>query len=262
VLLAGPLLLCAYARAPVPRGPRALVAALALCAAATWTVWGPVRETAAVAGGDATSAAYYAPVKSFFARRGPVRVEVPLTRSHWEAALLAPSVPLARGWEKQLDERYDAELLGNGLSPASYYAWLRRQAVGWVALPDARLDPSSAREGRLLRAGLPYLRQVASSTHWRIYRVIGATPLMSGPGRLTSLAGDGFSLTAARSGRFVVRAHYSRYLRITHGAGCVSEAPGGWTAIRVDAPGPVRVAARFSIGRAFSASPACTSKRP
>ncbi len=43
-----------------------------------------------------------------------MRVEVPLTRSHWEAALMAPTVSLARGWEKQLDERYDGVLLDPG----------------------------------------------------------------------------------------------------------------------------------------------------
>ncbi len=43
-----------------------------------------------------------------------MRVEVPLTRSHWEAALLAPRVSLARGWEKQLDSRFDRVLLDAG----------------------------------------------------------------------------------------------------------------------------------------------------
>ena len=82
-------------------------AALALCVIAVWVAWGPVRETLAVAGSEATSASYYAPVERFLARAGaraPVRVEVPLTRSHWEAALLAPAVSLARGWEKQLED--------------------------------------------------------------------------------------------------------------------------------------------------------------
>ena len=84
-------------------------------------MWGPVRETLAVAGSEATSAAYYAPVERFLAAHagGPVRVEVPLTRSHWEAALLAPSVSLARGWEKQLDTRYDGVLLAAGLTAAA-----------------------------------------------------------------------------------------------------------------------------------------------
>ena len=47
-----------------------------------------------------------------------MRVEVPLTRSHWEAALMAPTVSLARGWEKQLEERYDGVLLDPGLTAA------------------------------------------------------------------------------------------------------------------------------------------------
>ncbi len=42
-------------------------AALALCAIAVWVVWGPVRETLAVAGSEATSASYYAPVERFLA---------------------------------------------------------------------------------------------------------------------------------------------------------------------------------------------------
>ena len=33
------------------------------------------------------------------------RVEVAFTHNHWEAAHLATSVPLARGWERQLDEK-------------------------------------------------------------------------------------------------------------------------------------------------------------
>ena len=44
------------------------------------------------------------------------RVEVPMTVNHWEAADLAKVVPLARGWERQLDQKanpifYDGEPL-------------------------------------------------------------------------------------------------------------------------------------------------------
>ena len=202
VLLAAPLLLCARAAAHPPMtgarsaaggaralgallrggGPLALATALGICA--LWVAWGPVRETAAVAGNESTHAAYYAPLKRFLAQRGgPLRVEVPLTRSHWEAALLAPSISLARGWEKQLDERYDHVLLAPGLTAGAYERWLREQAVSYVALPDAPLDPSSAQEGRLIRAGLPYLREVLSSPHWRIYALaFGLGCFMAGLG--------------------------------------------------------------------------------
>ena len=262
VLLAGPLLLCALL-AERRRGARSsvagLLAAVALCAAAVWMLWGPVRESAAVSGSPATSAAYYAPLERFIAAwpGGPVRVEVPLTRSHWEAALLAPTVSLARGWEKQLDTRYDRALMNHHLSAAGYERWLHEQAVTLVALPDVPLDPSSAREGALIRAGLPYLRPVFQSAHWRVFSVLAASPLASGPGRLTALGHDSFALRSYSAGSFLVRVHYSRYLTLLGGGGCVSRAPGGWTRVSVDGPGSHVVAARFSLGRALGLDAGC-----
>jgi len=258
LLLAGPLLLCALARAgsaPARRGSRPLApaAVLVLCGIAVWTVWGPVRETAAVAGDPSTGAAYYAPLQRFLASHGGrlARVEVPFTRGHWEAAWLAPTVSLARGWEKQLDTRYDLVLLRRGLTAAGYREWLRRQAVSYVALPDVPLDPSSAQEGRLIEHGLPYLRVVFASGHWRVYRVLHATPLVQGPGRLTALGHDSFALLASARGRLLVHIHYTRYWVLTEGAGCVGPGSEGWTSVDVERAGSVGVAARFSFGRAL-----------
>jgi hypothetical protein len=263
VLLAGPLLLC-----ELLSGARRLTvwpAAAALCVIAVWVVWGPVRETLAVAGSQATSASYYAPLERYLARvqappGSPVRVEVPLTRSHWEAALLAPSVSLARGWDKQMETRYEGVLLAHGLTAAKYERWLREQAVSYVALPDVALDPSSAQEGRLIGAGLPFLRLVFDSTHWRVYRVAAATPLASGPGRLTALGHDSFTLRARAPGRFLVRVHFTRYWTLTRGSGCVAPAPGGWTRVSVRAPGTVVVSARFSLSRLFATGGSCTGE--
>jgi hypothetical protein len=265
VLLAGPLLVCALlsrgGRASGPPLARAVGArgAIALAGWAVFCVWGPIRETAAVAGDAATHASYYAPVERFLAGHGggPVRIEVPLTRSHWEAAFLAPRVSLARGWEKQLDERYDGVLLGHGLNAGSYLRWLRGAAVAYVALPDARLDPSSAAEGRLVRAGLPYLREVFASAHWRIFAVRGATPIASGPGRVTSLGRDSFVLRAQAAGELIVRMHFTRYWTVTSGSACVRSAPGGWTSVRARSPGVITVRARFSLARALGAGASC-----
>jgi hypothetical protein len=255
VLLAGPLLLCVRPR------PTAAVA-VALSVTAVWVMWGPVRETLAVAQGEATSASYYAPVERFLERQAaPARVEVPLTRSHWEAALLAPTVSLARGWEKQLDERFNRVLLAPGLTASSYEGWLRQEAVAYVALPDAPLDPSSAQEGRLIDRGLPYLREVFSSRHWRVYRVLAPTPLASGPGRLTALGHDSFALQASAAGAFLVRVHFTRYWTFVHGGGCVRPAPGGWTSVTVRAPGTVLLAARFSLARALGSANPCSPSR-
>jgi hypothetical protein len=260
VLLAGPLLLCALLSAagdgPPSRRLRTPAAAVALCVIGLWVAWGPLRETLAVARSGDTSAAYYAPVERFLAGVAappaqPVRIEVPLTRSHWEAAQLAPTVSLARGWEKQLETRFDGVLLAPGLNAASYLRWLHQQAVAYVALPDAALDPSSAQEGRLIRRGLPYLREVFASAHWRIFKVLSATPLASGPGRLTSMDHDSFTLHANAPGWFLVRVHFTRYWSVIRGAACVAAAPGGWTAVSVRRPGTAVVAARFSLARAF-----------
>ncbi len=268
VLLAGPLLLGCVLNGRMRGGGGRLTStpavACVLVGAAIWTLWGPVRELEAVAHNASTSSAYYLPVERFMASHGgsAVRVEVPFTRSHWEAAWLAPTVSLARGWEKQLDERYDGVLLGRDLSAASYSAWLLREAVSYVALPDTPLDPSSAREGRLIRGGLPYLREVQQSPHWRIYRVLGATALVEGPGSLLSMGHDQFVLRARAAGSLLVRVRYTRYFKVSAGDGCVSSAPGGWTRVEVRSPGRVTVRVRFSLGRALGMHPGCGPAQP
>jgi hypothetical protein len=254
VLLAGPLLLCAMlARRPASGWRLPPLAALAFALWALWVVWGPVRETLAVAGNASTDAAYYTPVERFLEVHAhtPVRIEVPLTRSHWETAELAPRVSLARGWEKQLDTRYDRVLLEPGLNASSYERWLHQQAVAYVALPDTQLDPSSAREGDLIRAGLPYLRQVFASRHWRIYAVRAPTPLVSRGARLTTLGHESFDLAVPRAGSYVVRVRFTRYWTIVRGSGCVGRAPGGWTTIRTFTSAPLLVRTKFSLGRAL-----------
>jgi len=88
--------------------------------------------------------------------------------------------------------------------------------------------------------------------------VLGATPLASGPGTLTSLGHDSFTLSARSAGRFVVRVHFTRYWTMTRGIGCVARAPGGWTAVSVHGAGEAVVRARFSLSRAFSSGASCS----
>jgi hypothetical protein len=260
VLLAGPLALCALARDGWPRRRRALAACvLAVTGIVVWTVWGPVRENVGVIGDPSTSAAYYVPLERFLDAHGGslLRVEVPFTHSHWEAALLAPNVSLARGWERQLDTKYDPLFFGGTLQPSAYEAWLHDNAVSYVALPDVRLDGSSDEEAALIRKGLPYLREVFASAHWRVFAVRDPTPLASAPAVLTELGHESFTLRFTAAGRSLVRLHYTHYWTATHGAACVSGAPGGWTAVSVKRPELVRVSASFSLGRALGLSGTC-----
>jgi hypothetical protein len=260
VILAGPLLLCALGRDGFRRAGRPLAAtALAVGGIVVWTAWGPVRESTGVIGDPSTSQAYYHPLERFLGGNGGplVRVEIPFTHSHWEAALVAPRYPLARGWERQLDTKYDGIFFKTPLTSTAYREWLRGNAVSYVALPDVRLDGSSDEEAALIRKGEPYLREVFASTHWRVFAVVGHAPLASPPATLATLGHDSFTLRFAKVGTSVVRVRYTRYWTVVGGAGCVRRAPGGWTAVSVNAPGVVRVAARFFVSRALGLGDAC-----
>jgi hypothetical protein len=260
VLLAGPLALCVLGRDGFRQAGRPLAAVvLAVAGIVVWTAWGPVRESTGVIGDPSTNAAYYTPLKRFLAAHGGplVRVEVPFTHSHWEAALLAPQFPLARGWERQLDTKYDPLFFKGRLTASAYRTWLQHNAVSYVALPDVRLDGSSDEEAALIRGGVPYLREVFSSAHWRVFAVLDPAPLASAPGVLTGLGHDSFTLRFVTPGRSVVRVHYTRYWTVTHGGACVTSASEGWTAVSVKRPGVVRVAARFSLARALGLDGGC-----
>jgi hypothetical protein len=234
---------------------RRLLLALAL-PLAYWQLQAPIRDVVAAHGDRSTAAAYYAPLERLLARTGPRRIEVPFTRSHWEAALLAPHVALARGWERQLDIAYDGLFYRPGLTPAAYAAWLRATGVSVVALPDAPLDYSAVREAALIRGGLPFLRPLARLAHWRVYVVVGAPPLAAAPARLVGVGPDGFELEFARPGTSLVRLRFSDYWTVT-GGGCARPAPGGFTAVTSPRAGRLRVAARAGLDALLGRAPGC-----
>lgn len=243
-------------------GPLAVLAirsrvALAVLAAPLlyWQLQAPVRDVVAAHGDPSTTAAYYAPLTRFLAAEHPTRVEVPFTREHWEAALLAPRFALARGWERQLDIAGNAVFYGRRLTPAAYAAWLRATGVDFVALPDVRLDYSARAEAGLIAAGQPYLRPVARLAHWRVFAVAGPQPLATPPARLTELGPNAFTLEFARAGTSVVRLRFTDYW--TAAGGCVGPAPGGFTKVRAARPGRVRVVARLEIASLLEPVSAC-----
>jgi len=168
----------ASSRLPVPGWVRHPLVLLALAPVLLyWQLETPINDVSALVGDPSTSAAYYAPLRAELHRLDGTNprtiVEVPLTGAHWEAAYLAghDGVALARGWERQLDTRYGGLFYRPGLAPATYRAWLSENGVTYVALPDVRLDEAGQAEGALISHGLPYLREVWRSPHWRLYLV-------------------------------------------------------------------------------------------
>jgi hypothetical protein len=139
-----------------------------------WQIETPINDEAELAGDPSVHTSYYAPLRAELRTLSGGRrtiVEVPLTGAHAEAAYLAghDGIALARGWERQLDTRYARLFYVPGLTASAYAAWLRANRVAYVALPDVRLDEAGKAEGALIARGLPYLREVWHSTHWRLF---------------------------------------------------------------------------------------------
>jgi hypothetical protein len=258
-LFGGPVL-AAVLLAHRPRVPVWFLA-LFLAGSLYWQLTASVTQIARSVGDPSTKAAYFEPVAQWLRAHGAegARVEVPPTANHWESAYLAPEVELARGWLRQLETtRDDIFYAGESeLTHAAYRGWLRDNAVRYVALPDAPLDYSSVAERRLIRAEPPYLELLWSSPHWRFYRVRDHAPLVEpqgdGAARVLRVDRQGFALGVTRPGEFTVRVSFTPYWSIAQGNGCLLRR-GDWTLARVNRPGLFRVAADFSLSRAWKAA--------
>ena len=104
----------------------------------------------------------------------PVRVEIVPTLRHWEVAEVAPEIPIARGWWRQLDMEYNPLFYDGTLDAATYREWLDREAVSYVAVPHGELDDAGVDEAALIAGGLPYLELDRVLADWT--RVRGGRP--------------------------------------------------------------------------------------
>ncbi len=219
----------------------------------------PIRDVRTSAGDPSLSAAYYRPLLAFLGSRPgpPFRVEIPFTRFHWEAYEVAPLFPLARGWERQLDIKYNQLFYGGPLTAATYDGWLHQLAVRFVAVADASLDFSARREVALINRGLPYLRLVYRTHSWRVYAVADPTPIVSGPATLRALGPNSVTIDAHHPGTVFVRVRFSPYWALGRGSGCVAP-DGEFTKLHLSRAGPVKLVISFSLGRIGADSPRCT----
>ncbi|MET7805258.1 hypothetical protein [Micromonospora chersina] len=231
-------------RAARRRRAAGAVALGALLAAVCW--WQPPVVTADLASADDPTAdpAYFAPLRAELDRRGLTgRVEVPPTRNYWEAAHLGEA-PLARGWLRQADIARNplffttvpgASGTGVPLTADTYRAWLAENAVQYVAVPDAELSWVGRPEAELVRAGLPYLTEVWSGPHWRLYAVADPTPLVGAPGELVRQDAATVTFRAPGPGPVPVRVRHDRWLTVTGGATLAPD--GEWATVTVPRAG-------------------------
>ena len=258
-LFGGPVLACALAGRAGSAVRRAALA-VPLAALALWQLSPAVREFGNAIEDETAEESYYEPLLGFLARQDPRRgrLEIPLTSSHWEAAVVAPRFPIVRGWERQLDARHHALFYDGSLTASTYERWLRANGVRFVALSDSRVDYSARQERRLVERGLPYLRPRWRSRQWRVYEVTEPAPIVAPEGSasmsLAELESDQLRIDVRRPGGALVRVHWSPYWQVD--GGCV-ERSGEWTRLIADRPGRLRIRTSFSPKRVVSRGRRC-----
>jgi hypothetical protein len=240
-----------------------------------WQVSAPIDDVWRASSDPSIEASYYDGMLAFLhaqqRAQGPLRVEIPFTDNHWESARVAPTVPLARGWERQLDRKVNALFYeDDALTPQSYESWLAHNAVRYVALADAPVDYSAAEEAALIRLAPAYLREVWHDDHWRVFAVRDPTPLASGGARVTRMDPDAVDLRVPRAGTYTVRVRFTPYWRTLERGTCVDahrsrgadgqDPPAGdaWTTVSATAPGRVRLRAAFSLSRVRATTRRCS----
>jgi hypothetical protein len=208
-----------------------------------------------------THASYYDPLlrelKAARAAGGAAaigeRVEVLDPASHSGSLYLAPSFAIARGWDRQADEANNPIFYRHQpLTASAYHGWLRDLAVGWVAVPNTKLDYASRREAELIEDGLPYLRLTWKSADWRLYQVRDPAPLATGA-TVTAVGPASVRLRVDGPASVLLRVRWTPYLRAQGPAeGVCIARDGHWSRISLPAAGTYSIVSSFDPTARFN----------
>jgi hypothetical protein len=259
-LFGGPVMLCALWGSPHWRKPWLAPLMVAGFASLALWQWSPaVRDVIKYLEDPAAKSDYFEPLRQYLnTLPDQRRIEIPFTRSHWEGAEIAPHVPLARGWLRQLDTGLHPIFYKGDINRLTYASWLVDNAVRYVALPSAKPDKSSYGERALIEDGLRFLRLRWKSDDWRVYEVLLPTPIVipQGDARivLEQLSSDELLLDVKQPGEAIVKVRWTPYWFASNA--CV-EPDGDWTRVIADEVGFVRLSTRFSPERLFSRGRRC-----
>jgi hypothetical protein len=162
------------------------------------------------------------------------RVEVVPPRDHGEASAVAPVVPLARGWSRQVDTARNPLFYRSSLSAGEFRQWLVDNAVDAVALaPAARADRGGRRERSLLLiadGSVRDLHRVWVQDGWIVWRFGAARPVAGAPVEVVETARTAVTLRAPGPAYVPVAVRWSRWLSVS-GPACV-ERHGDGTRVR------------------------------
>jgi hypothetical protein len=200
----------------------AVMLAMALVTSTVWQTAYAVRDVVSSAPPESFTSDIDPLLDQLRARDADLgRVEVVPTKSHREAAAIAPHVPLARGWNRQADaDRNPIFYRDRPLKADAYKRWLRRWAVRFVVLStSATPDPAAADEAALVAGGLPYLDRVWSDDDWTLYEMRHPTPLVSPPAKVVAYDAAELTITTPVAGRIVIRIADSPWLSLVDADG-------------------------------------------
>ncbi len=189
--------------------------------------------------------AFFTPLSNYVLAMpgGPQRVEVLPTVSFSQADGLALQIGIARGWETQLDRELNPEFFGHQLTAQNFHAWLLRNSVSLVAVPQAHLHENSLDEEAIINSNPGYLQLQWSNPNWHLYRVIDAQPLADNSATVTQVEPDSLTIDAPKLGTTTVRFRYTKWYRIVSGDACVTESSDGWIDLAVHSPGTIHMQA-------------------
>ena len=181
-LLLGPSLLVSIRAPRAPRG--LLVAAIALLVYLQWLP--AVRAVGEASGDRSTKAAFHQELlrpAGAVARPGE-RVEMPLTRNHWEAAYVAEDIPLGARLAPAARPRGERALLRR---PAAERRDVSRMAQGRGGALGRAAEGPPGRVGRgrgeaAARGGVPGLRLAWRTPDWTVWEVFGLAGRSTGRG--------------------------------------------------------------------------------
>jgi len=244
---------------------RTLLLALLAPALLYWQTAATVHDQLSLASNPATNQSFFASLRRqvvALSHGKPVRIEVPMVKSHDEALWLAGGpLLLARGWERQLDTRFAGLFYGTALRPQQLRNWLYENGVSYLALPKAPLDSAGRLEAALLADRPPFLKPVFANAGWRLYAVAGSPGLIQPAGAVEAVGAEALTLRLPGPGTYRLAFRYTPYWR-TAAPACPFRLPGGWLGLAARRGGVLRLEVSLSLSGLVGSSCRPTAGKP
>ncbi|MBA3843214.1 MAG: hypothetical protein H0X39_11495 [Actinobacteria bacterium] len=250
--MAIPLAVLAAALAP----KRVLLVVPLVAVAGFWNL-SALAHTAQTASADpGNHQLYWRPaIKYLRAHLSPsFRVEAVDTAEHWPAAYLPDAgIPIVRGWYRQNDFPQNELLYDKNLGEHTYQAWLHALGVQFVVITDAPPDYSARAEATLVRSGRAGLERVFHSAHVDIYRLSGASPIITGAGdaNIFWMYPTRMVFSVSKPGRYRVKVRWSPYWQTSQG--CVWRGTDGGLRVQAYQPGLIDLHLSVSVSSGLQA---------